>query len=273
MDYSPLLSLAIFVWFVLVTFAEILLKGWLKQSDYSLDEMIASVTIGAGFFGFAYFVEFHGLSHLPWMASHPLFVIPLNNAWQILLLFIGIEFCYYWYHRCSHQIRWFWASHSVHHSSRHFTIAAGYRVAWTSGLSGTFLFYLPLVWIGFPPLVILAVLSTSLFYQVLLHTELIPALGFLDKIFNTPANHRVHHGRNRAYHNRNFGNVLIIFDQVFGTYAPEDPAIKSEYGLIKQLNSNHVLVILFHEWWALWRDVAAAKQWRARLDCLVGKPR
>lgn len=273
MNAPNALSFATFPLFLALTCVEIQLLTYFKKGRYSWPEILVSVGIGAVFFHFLYIIEYVSLVQFSWLEKHRLLDIAPGNIWSNLLLFVGVEFCYYWYHRSSHQIRWLWMSHGVHHTSQHFNLAAACRVSWTSGLSGSFIFYVPLVWIGYHPAVIFTMLSATFIYQVFLHTELIPSLGPIDKIVNTPSNHRVHHGTNPCYRNRNFGNVLIVFDQIFCTYAAEKQDEKSEYGLVKQLNSNHVLVILFHEWWAMCRDVAAAKHWRARLDCLLGKPR
>lgn len=272
MDQYAELTLVIFSFLLACTWIELKLLDLKEKKQAVRKEVLASFALGAGFLCFSYSVERYGLQTFSWVAEHRPLAIPLDGWRGGLLLFLGVEFCFYWYHRCSHRIRWFWASHSVHHTSKHINFAAAYRLAWTSGISGAFLFYLPLVWMGFSPSQIYFVLGLTLLYQVLLHTELVPRLGPLEKVLNTPSNHRVHHGINPQYRDRNFGNVLIIFDHLFGTYAAERPEEPSRYGLEPQLDSHNPVVIAFHEWRAMLHDVAHAKTWRARCAYVCGKP-
>ena len=204
--------------------------------------------------------------------QHRIYTVHLGPWWSFALLLLGQEFCYYWLHRASHRIRWFWASHAVHHSPNDYTLAAAYRLGWTSKLSGEAIFNAPLMWLGFRPEVVMATLSFNLLYQFWLHTELVPRLGWLEWVFNTPSHHRVHHACNADYLDRNFGGTLIIFDRLFGTFADERPELPCQYGLVKRLTSYNPGLIAVHEWWAMARDVGSAKTWRQRLGHLVGPP-
>ena len=158
---------------------------------------------------------------LGWVWEHRLFTQSLDNAWSVLLLFVGLEFCYYWYHRTSHTSRWFWAAHSVHHSPNQLNLAAAYRLGWFGKFTGTSLFFTPLVLLGFTPAVVLSALFLNLLYQFWLHADWIPRLGWLEYVFNTPSSHRVHHARNPEYLDANYGGVLILFDRLFGSYIAE----------------------------------------------------
>lgn len=209
---------------------------------------------------------------LDWLYQHRLTEPDLRDWRVALAFFLGMEGCYYAYHRISHQVRWFWASHAVHHSSRHLNMMCGLRLGWTSELSGTFLFYAPMVWLGFTPYTVFAVLGVILLYQFWLHTELIGSLGPLDWLFNTPSNHRVHHALEAEYAGRNFGGMLMLFDHVFGSYAKEQGR-GHVYGLSAQLNSHHPLKIALHEWLALLRDLRQAQNWRQLGQALFGRPR
>src|SRR5215470_15315533 len=180
-----------------------------------------------------------------WLWTHRLYTIPLDSAWTLALLFIGQEFCYYWMHRFDHTVRWLWASHAVHHSPRQFTLASAYRLGWTDQFSGGALFFAPLVLIGFRPEAVLGALSLNLLYQFWLHTELVPKLGILEWVLNTPSHHRVHHAMNSEYLDRNFGGVLIVFDRLFGTFAEERAELPCEYGVIGMPQTYNPLRIAF----------------------------
>lgn len=193
------------------------------------------------------------------------------DDWRTWALgFLAVEFCYYWQHRFSHTIRWFWASHATHHSPNEFTLPAALRLSWTSTLSGGWVFFIPAALCGLHPLVIATLLTLSLQYQYFLHTEAVRKLGPLEWIFNTPSHHRVHHGSNPEYIDKNYGGVLIIFDRLFGTFAEERAPVV--YGLTKPLHSNNPFVIVFHEWIALFKDVAASRSLGQMLTAAFGKP-
>lgn len=204
--------------------------------------------------------------------SHRLTTIPLDTAWGLALLFLGEEFAYYWMHRAGHEIRWMWASHVVHHSPEHFHLASAFRLGITEVLSGNWLFYLPLYLVGLNPLAVSGMLAVNLFYQYWLHTDLVGRLGPLEWVLNTPSHHRVHHASNDEYLNRNYGGILIVWDRLFGTFAPERPQIAIRYGLAYPIASLNPFKILFHEWFAMAADVSRAGSWREGFRQLFGKP-
>ncbi|MDP3858805.1 MAG: sterol desaturase family protein [Stagnimonas sp.] len=193
-----------------------------------------------------------GLFHT--LYRHRLFEIPASG-WSLLLLVVLQDFFYYWFHRGSHRIRWMWASHVTHHSSETMNLATALRQSLTYPLSGMWLFWLPLAWIGFQPETVVLVVAISLAYQFFVHTESIRKLpGWVEAVFNTPSHHRVHHARNAQYIDRNYAGVLIIWDKLFGTYVAETEA--PEYGIVRQIHSRNPLVMMFHEWRDLFRDFA-----------------
>ncbi|MFN0185436.1 MAG: sterol desaturase family protein [Aquabacterium sp.] len=204
--------------------------------------------------------------------EHRLFQIDLSQPLAVLALFLGQEFCYYWYHRSAHRVRWFWATHAVHHSPNQLNLSAAVRLGLTGRLTGTTLFFTPLAWIGFDPKVVLATLSLNLLYQFWIHATWIPKLGVLEGILNTPSAHRVHHARNLEYLDANYGGVLLVFDRLFGTYIPERDDLPCDYGLVKPVTSYNPLVIEFGPWVALLRDLAAARSLRAFVGTLVMPP-
>lgn len=207
-----------------------------------------------------------------WLHQHRLMDLPLESAGAWLGLFLGQELCYYAYHRSAHRVRWFWATHAVHHSSNQLTLAAALRLGCTGKLTGTGLFFLPLIWIGWSPLAVGGMVAANLLYQFWLHAAWIPRLGPLEWLFNTPAHHRVHHASNAEYLDCNFGGVLIVFDRLFGTLVEERTDVPPRYGLTTPLHSHHPLHIAFHEWRRLAADLRRTPGWRARLRLLAGPP-
>jgi len=204
--------------------------------------------------------------------EHRLFDIPLDNFWAVIGLVLGLEFFYYWMHRASHTVRWLWATHSVHHSPTKLNFTAGIRLGWTGLISGNFLFFLPLAWLGFHPLSVIAMLALNLFYQFFLHTELAPRLGPLEWVLNTPRHHSVHHASNGSCLDKNFGGILIIYDRLFGTFAtpPENEPLR--YGLTEPLRSQNPLHIVFREWLQMARDLRHARSARDAWRTLFGAP-
>ncbi|MFF0529483.1 sterol desaturase family protein [Nocardia amikacinitolerans] len=188
--------------------------------------------------------------HLP--ADHPL-------TW--VALFFADEVAYYWYHRTHHTVRVFWASHVVHHSSEFYNLSTALRQTWTPFTALPY--WLPLALLGFPPWMILLQQSVSLVYQFFVHTERVGTLWRpIEFVFNTPSHHRVHHGSNDAYLDRNYGGILIVWDRLFGTFEPEGERVR--YGLTKNIGTFNPVRVATHEYAAIWRDVRGARRWRDR---------
>ena len=197
---------------------------------------------------------------LNWMYEQRLFTITMDSPWAFVLLFVGVEFFYYWYHRCAHRVRWFWATHAVHHSPNQLTLATAVRLGWTGKITGTTLFFAPLVWLGFAPLVVAVALAVNLLYQFWLHTTWVPKLGrWFEWVFNTPSHHRVHHGSNPEYLDCNYGGVVIVFDRLFGSFVEERDDVPVRYGLTTPLVTRNPLRIAFHEWINLGNDLRRAR--------------
>ncbi len=210
---------------------------------------------------------------LGWMYEHRVFTQSLDSVWSVLLLFIGLEFFYYWFHRASHTVRWFWNSHSVHHSPNQFNFAMAYRLGWIGRFTGTSLFFMPLVLLGFTPETVLTALFLNLLYQFWIHADWIPKLGWLESVLNTPSAHRVHHARNPEYLDANFGGVLIVFDRLFGTYVPERDDLPCDFGLVSPaVSSRNPFVLNFGPWVGLAKDLATARSAREVWMYLVGAP-
>ena len=191
--------------------------------------------------------------------EHRLFTQTLDSVWSVLLLFVSLEFFYYWFHRASHTVRWFWNSHSVHHSPNQLTLAAAYRLGWLGRFIGATVFFAPMSFLGFEPTTVLAALFLNLLYQFWLHADWIPKLGVLEYVLNTPSNHRVHHARNPEYLDANYGGVLIVFDRLFGTYIEERADLPCDYGLVSRATTYNPIRINFEPWLGLARDLASAR--------------
>lgn len=199
-----------------------------------------------------------------WAYQHGLHAFP-NTWWSVLAAFVLQDFVYYWFHRASHRIRWMWASHVTHHSSERLNLSTAFRQSLTYPVSGMWLFWLPLAWLGFAPDLVLLVVGLNLGYQFFVHTEAVGRLGWFEKVFNTPSHHRVHHARNAHYIDRNYAGVLIVWDKLFGSYVEEvEPPV---YGIVRQVRSHNPLRLTFHEWIAMFRDV-----WRDRDPRHLWKP-
>lgn len=185
-----------------------------------------------------------------WLFGWRLFDIEMNG-WTFVLLMLGQDFCYYWFHRASHRCRWMWAAHVVHHSSENMNFSTAFRQSLMYPLAGMWLFWLPLVIIGFDPNWVVFVVLLNLGLQFFVHTQAIKRLGPLEWIFNTPSHHRVHHGRNPQYIDKNYAGVLIIWDRLFGSFEPEWETVR--YGITKPVNSFNPVTVTFAEW----RDMLA----------------
>ncbi|MES1173483.1 MAG: sterol desaturase family protein [Myxococcales bacterium] len=194
------------------------------------------------------------------------------GAWSWPILFLGEDLCYYWFHRAHHEVRLLWAAHVNHHSSQYFNLSTALRQPWFTPFTGP-LFWLPLALIGFPPERILFAQAVSLLYQFWIHTEAVRRLpSALEWLFNTPSHHRVHHGKNVVYLDRNHGGVLIVWDRLFGTFEREHEAERVQYGLTHDIQTFNPLRIAVHEWQALARDLGRSRSLRDALHYLFAAP-
>ena len=205
-----------------------------------------------------------------WMYAHRLWTVPMDTAWGWVAMFFTTEFFYYWLHRAGHRIRWYWASHQVHHTGNEYNLAAAFRQSITGKVSGGFVFFAPQCLLGFSPDAVLLSYGVNLVYQFWIHTEVVGRLGPLEWVLNTPSHHRVHHGSNARYLDRNYGGVLIVWDRMFGSFQAE--IRRPTYGLTKPMLSTNIWELQTHEYAAIARDVRAAGTWRERLGYVFGPP-
>ena len=191
------------------------------------------------------------------------------GPWCWLVLFFVEDHSYYWFHRVHHEVRLFWACHVNHHSSQHYNLSTALRQPLLTAFTGP-IFWVPLPLLGFPLWMMLTAQAWSLLYQFWLHTEAIDRLGPLEHFINTPSHHRVHHGKNVIYLDKNHGGVLIIWDRLFGTFQREEERVV--YGLTKDIDTFNPLRIGFHEFAAIGRDLGRAPSLRAKLGYLLRPP-
>jgi len=266
-DVQPLLLYATPIIFIFVA-----LEYWFLRHDphhhYNTDDLKASVGIGIGSLvingllkAFTVGLSLFCYELVPWR-------IP-NTWWAWVLAYLGIDLCNYFAHFIAHKQRIWWATHVTHHSSEHLNLTTSFRNSWTQHLK--IIFFLP-VWLsGIHPVITFMCYQIDLLYQFWIHTEVIHKLPrWFEYIFVTPSHHRVHHGKNEAYLDKNFGTTFIIWDRLFGTFQEETE--RPIYGLTKPVTSNNVVYLNFHEWRDILRDVRKAKTWREVSEVLFGPP-
>lgn len=253
-NFPPIIVYAI-PFFLLAMLLEFIVASAKNIKVYSTKDAFSSIAMGLGnvFIGFvSKLFVFAALYYV--YENFRIFTVPIT-WWSFIILIFFDDFSYYWFHRTSHENRFFWASHVVHHSSKHYNLSTALRQTWTGGFY-SFIFWLWLPLIGFHPGMIIFQMSISLLYQFWIHTELIQKMPkWVEFFFNTPSHHRVHHGSNPIYLDRNHAGILIIWDKLFGTFQPELESEKVKYGLVVNIKTYNPIVIAFNEWGALFKDL------------------
>ncbi len=194
---------------------------------------------------------------------------PADAWWTWLVLFFVDDLAYYVFHRVSHESRLFWNFHVVHHSSEQYNLSVAVRQSWFSGILH-WIFYAPVMLLGFAPWMFALMHGLNLIYQFWIHTKLVNKLGPLEWIINTPSHHRVHHGVNNRYLDKNYAGVLIIWDRLFGSFVPETE--EPRYGIIKPLNSYNPLWINTHGWVEMWDAIKRQPTFLKKLRCIFASP-
>lgn len=260
MPEFPNIILFAIPFFIVAMLLELYVTTKQNIKTYEAKDAFSSIAMGLGnvFLGFLS----KGLVLLAffWVYENfRFFTIPIT-WWSFILIFFADDFSYYWFHRISHENRFFWASHVVHHSSQHYNLSTALRQTWSGGFF-SFIFWLWMPLVGFHPAMILLQMSISLLYQFWIHTETIDKMpNWFETIFNTPSHHRVHHGRNPIYLDRNHAGILIIWDRFFGTFQPELKDEKVTYGLVKNINTYNPIKIAFIEWVNLFKDALSGRK-------------
>ncbi len=253
-DYPDLLILAIPFFIAFILFEIFWLKKLGLEKAYEKKDAITSLIMGSGMSIMDLLFKGVYLAVLFFFWQFRIFDLGFG-IWVLLAALIIDDFFYYIKHFLYHKVRWMWGSHVVHHSSEHYNLTTALRQPWTNIISGSVFIHVPMVLLGFHPLMIVFVSAISLLYQFWIHTEAIDKMPkWFEFIFNTPSHHRVHHGRNPRYLDANYAGILIIWDRMFGTFVPELENEKPEFGIVKPLKSFNPLIVAFHEYAAILRD-------------------
>lgn len=200
-----------------------------------------------------------------------LFALPADSVWVWISGLLLYDFCYYWLHRCGHEVGVLWAAHVVHHQSERYNLSTALRQT-SSGVLLGWLFYMPMAILGYPLEVFAVVAAIDLLYQYWIHTELVGRLGWFDRVFASPSNHRAHHAVNDRYLDKNYGGLLILWDRLFGTFVEEDPADPPKFGTRAPLRSWNPLWANLEVYAALFRDSWHARRWRDKLRVWFAPP-
>ena len=243
-------------------------RGTLNSTDDSVSIFMGLMSVVTN--GAAAFIT---LGMLLWAEQYKIFELPLTLT-VILACFILDDLRYYLHHRIAHRCRWPWAMHIIHHSSRRYSLAVALRQGWTKHFTGTTVLKIPLVLVGFNPILVIFCGALNAVYQFFLHTETVHKLPkWFEAVFNTPSHHRVHHGKNPEYLDSNYAGTLIIWDKIFGTFVPENENAYPDYGLVKDFETFNPFKIFIHEYWGILKDVFGSnRSLKDRLLYIVAPP-
>jgi sterol desaturase/sphingolipid hydroxylase (fatty acid hydroxylase superfamily) len=243
-------------------------RGTLNSVDDSVSIFMGLMSVVTN--GAAAFIT---LGMLLWAEQFKIFDLPLTLT-VIIACFILDDLRYYLHHRIAHRCRWPWAMHIIHHSSRRYSLAVALRQGWTKHFTGTTVLKIPLVLVGFNPILVIFCGALNAVYQFFLHTETVHKLPkWFEAVFNTPSHHRVHHGKNPEYLDSNYAGTLIIWDKIFGTFVPESENAYPDYGLVKDFETFNPFKIFIHEYWSILKDVFGSKRsLKDRLLYIVAPP-
>jgi sterol desaturase/sphingolipid hydroxylase (fatty acid hydroxylase superfamily) len=261
--------------FILLLIAEMIVALRRDRSRYQARDTLTSLMLGTGSQVASALVGGTVVAMAVWLHQYRLFDIGIDFRtwwWAWILCFFLDDLAYYVFHRSAHRVRWFWASHVIHHSSQHYNLSTALRQTWTGFISIAFIFRLPLFLIGFPPAMVFFCAGLNLIYQFWIHTEAIRRLPrWFEAVMNTPSHHRVHHGVNPRYLDANYAGVFIIWDKMFGSFVAERDDEPVRYGIVKQLGSFNILWAAVHEWVGIAKDVWHAP-WRHKLSYIWREP-
>ena len=263
-DKSIIITLAIPAFFLLII-VEYFYGKYVGKNTYRLNDTVTSITIGM-------------ISRFPTMLNlgvqSVIFVyistnlnlelLSVKNPFTWIVAFLLYDLSYYWMHRMHHEIKILWATHSVHHHGEDFNLATALRQT-STGWLWKWIFYMPMILLGVPVEVFIAVAGVNLVYQFWVHTEHIGHLGWMEKVFITPMNHGIHHAKNKEYIDANYGGVFIIWDRMFGTYTAQRPDLKPVYGTATPLNSWNPLWANFQVFSIMIKDTIKTKSWRDKV--------
>lgn len=260
--------------YLVIIVLELLLTHMQHRKAYTLKDTFANIYLMLlnGGIDLAFRVVYLAILH--YFYVHALISIQQVFLYWFTLLIIE-DLLYYWLHRFDHEIRLFWAVHITHHSSRLMNFSVGFRSSVFQPLY-RFIYFIPLALLGFKPIDILFIYAVTQIWGIFVHTEMIGKMGWIEYFMVTPSHHRVHHGSNPKYLDKNMGMFLIIWDKLFGTFQAELPAESYQpitYGLTKNIENPNAITLVFHEWKQIWLDMTQKKiTFKTRLHYLFGPP-
>lgn len=251
--------------FFLLIGIELLVAKLRGRSAYASGDAVNSIGLGVISQIVGVFTKLLTLGIYAWCVEHlALFALPADSLWVWAGALLLYDFCYYWLHRMGHETNILWAAHVVHHQSEHYNLSTALRQTGSGAMLG-WLFYLPMAVLGVPLKVFVVVALIDLLYQFWVHTEQIGRLGWYDRVFCSPSNHRAHHAVNDRYLDRNYGGILIIWDRLFGTFVEENDDDPPVYGTRSPLRSWNPLWANAEVYWKTAVDAWHAKRWRDKL--------
>ena len=240
---------------------------------YSWRTSVVNALIGVGSLGFGAITVLQGFAVHRWLDRHALVTLPRDRVLTWVAVVIATDLAFYWSHRAMHRVNLLWTAHAVHHHSEEFNLLAALRIGWTS-VYVSWIFYLPLALVGMTLPMTLAARAASSLYQFPQHTRWIGRLGWLEHVVVTPSHHRVHHGKDAGYVDRNFGGIFICWDQLFGTFAREDR--EPAYGVTPSAATLGPIAAQLVEWrrlFGLWQRTGWRARWRVALAAPEWEPR
>lgn len=260
--------------FVLTILIELAALKWLDHDDnvsgYALKDARASISMGV--LSLFFLTAFKVVTFFAFVAVYAhlaLFQLPTDTWWYWVLVVLGVDLGYYWHHRFSHRVRIAWAGHQAHHSSEFMNFGTALRQKWNPWFE--FFFWLPLPLLGFEPWTIYVAFGVNLIFQFYVHTEMIDKLPRpIEWVFNTPSHHRVHHGSDPEYLDKNYGGILIVWDRLFRTFAKEQH--RPRYGLTKNVDTYNLLKLQYGHYVEIARDVRSTRRFRDKLGYVFGPP-
>lgn len=268
---EKVITLATPIFFLLI-FIE-LIAGWLRgRTTYRANDAINSISLGVLSQIAGVFMRVVRIGIYAWLLQHvALFKLPADSIWVWVSGLLLYDFCYYWLHRMGHEVNVLWAAHVVHHQSEDYNLSTALRQTSSGALLG-WIFYVPMALLGYPLEVFVAVALIDLLYQFWVHTQQIGKLGWFDRVFVSPSNHRVHHAVNDVYLDKNYGGILILWDRLFGTFIEERDAEPVVYGTRSPLRSWNPLWANLEVYKAIWLDAWRAQHLKDKLRIWIARP-
>jgi sterol desaturase/sphingolipid hydroxylase (fatty acid hydroxylase superfamily) len=268
---EKVITLATPIFFLLI-FIE-LIVGWLRgRNTYRANDAINSISLGVLSQIAGVFMRVVRIGIYAWLLQHvALFKLPADSIWVWVSGLLLYDFCYYWLHRMGHEVNVLWAAHVVHHQSEDYNLSTALRQTSSGALLG-WIFYVPMALLGYPLEVFVAVALIDLLYQFWVHTQQIGKLGWFDRVFVSPSNHRVHHAVNDIYLDKNYGGILIVWDRLFGTFIEERDAEPVVYGTRSPLRSWNPLWANLEVYKAIWLDAWRTRRLKDKLRIWIARP-